>query len=520
MAQEADIQTNMTDLLFVHKFVDSSSLTHSRRAEKHSIASHVQSWRRRQKVKAVTTRQGKSKQPLKAKPESIEATSSPGHEVSLPLILSEAALSDTKSPPAVLNRTRSVHPGTHSLNLPEKTLDPFDASAVRLDEQAHMLLQYYIKVIFPSRFHAETRIRPAVKHQFDLAEQEVVRECLRNELHMITLLASSASRMQYMEKVPVQNGTDVYMQRALRALRLYVDEGPVASIQLVFDIYHLFTAEAYRFNNAAAKVHLKAAKVVVDQLGGQGILQKINPHLVETLAIGDLFVAAEDLSAPVFGRTFDPGFGTARLLRLETGLFRTQMGLRLLHPSQTAIVDAQTYQIVKEIIECVKIAVSTSEMPDPRSKALRWLHRRNLGIRHHLLSMTPEDPRTAALHAALQMWILCAFTRMGPVRTTKVMAPKLEGMLSKMTWQDWKGHEDIYAWILSIGAIASRETPLEPWFVEKMVIVMPGHFDLSTFEQLRQFSDQFFYLHSIQRPWLERLAEKLDLMTSSVKGVG
>jgi hypothetical protein len=134
--------------------------------------------------------------------------------------------------------------------------------------------------------------------------------------------------------------------------------------------------------------------------------------------------------------------------------------------------------------------------------------------------MAPEDPRTAILHTAIQMWILCAFTRMGPVRTTKVIAPKLKGMLSKMAWQHWKGHEDIYAWILSIGATASRETPLEPWFVEKMMIVMPGRGDLSTFEQLREFSEQFFYLHSIQLPWLERLAEQLDLMASSVTSVG
>lgn len=141
-----------------------------------------------------------------------------------------------------------------------------------------------------------------------------------------------------MEGTPAKEGTDTYMHRALKALRSHVEESPVASTQLVFDMFHLFTAEAYRFNNAGAKVHLRAAKAIIGQMGGQATLQKANSHLVETLVIGDLLIAAEEISAPVFDCTFDPGFGTAIHLNLSTGSFRTQVSLRLLNPVQDAIV--------------------------------------------------------------------------------------------------------------------------------------------------------------------------------------
>ena len=407
-----------------------------------------------------------------------------------------------------------MDPRTLSVHVPGTGIDPFDTSSTKFDEQTYILLQYYIKVVYPSRFHAETRSRSAQKHQFHLAENEVIRDCLENELHMITLLTSTASRMQYMERTPVKEGTDIYMHRALKALRRYVAETPVASTQLVFDMFHLFTAEAYRFNNAGAKVHLRAAKVIIDQMGGQAALQKANPHLIETLVIGDLFVAAEDLSSPILECTFDPGFGTAKHLSLTTGTFRTQIGLRLLNPAQVAIISPQTYQIVKEIIECVKVAIVTSTLQEPPSQALRWLHLRNLAIRHHLSYMPAEDPRTRALHTALQMWILIAFTRMGPVRTAKVMAPKLIDMLLKIGRQSWFGHEDIYTWILSIGAIAARETLFEKWFTDQMVR-LPLSEELASMEKLRQFSKQFFYLDSIQSKWLERLAKQVGLARNS-----
>lgn len=512
MGPGADRRPPAAELLFVHKFAHSDSLSHSEREERRSIATHVQTWRKKQKAKTVTTGRVRFEHQLKAKLHSIDKPS-PVETNGSTLSSAIPLLAPTSE--AEFDVVSVLHPGALSINLPGQGIDPFLTSAIKLDEQTHMLLQYYIRVIYPSRFHAETRARSAEKHQFHLAENEVIRDCLENELHMITLLTSTASRMQYLEKTPVKEDTDVYMHRALKALRRYVAAGPMASTQLVFDMFHLFTAEAYRFNNAGAKVHLKASKAIIEQMGGQEALQRLNPHLIETLVIGDLFVAAEDLSAPIFECTFDPGFGTAKYLGLATGNFRTQMGVRLLNPAQHAIVSSQTYQVVREIIECVKVAVCTSAVQEPPSKALRWLHLRNLSIRHHLLCMNSEDPRSMALHTALQMWILIAFTRMGPVRTTKVMAPKLRNMLLKIVWKSWVGHEDIYAWILSIGAMAARETVLEKWFTEQIVCLPTGD-EFCSIEQLRQFSEQFFYVDSIQSTWLGRLAEQIILARSPI----
>jgi hypothetical protein len=511
MAPEAGRHTQAPELLFVHKFAHSASLSHSQREEKRSIATHVQSWRKKQKLKTAAAGQVKFQHHLRAKSQSVDGTSSPDADDGtradpVQLLVPEAAVSRI-----TLNAT---HPRALTVKASGHSIDPFDTSSTKFDEQTYILIQYYLKVVYPSRFHAETRSQSPQKHQFHLAENEVIRDCLENELHMVTLLTSTASRMQHMEGTPLKQGTDIYMQRALRALRNYVAESPVASTQLVFDMFHLFTAEAYRFNNAAANVHLKAAKMIIEQMGGQATLQRAHPHLIETLVIGDLFVAAEDLAAPVFECTFDPGFGTAKHLGLTTGKFRTQMGLRLLNPVQSAIVNSQTYQVVKEVIECVKVAVVTSALQEPPSEALRWLHLRNLSIRHHLLCMTSDDPRTTALHTALQMWILFAFTRMGPVRTTKVMAPKLRDMLLKTDWQSWVSHEDIYAWILSIGAMAARETLHENWFVDQILRLCIIE-DLASLDELRKLAEQFFYLDNIQSIWLERLARQLSLARSS-----
>ena len=89
---------------------------------------------------------------------------------------------------------------------------------VTIDPETHEMLQYYINVLVSSKWLSDSRSSSKLSriHQ---GLTRVIRGCFENELHLDSLLAAMSSRMRYLEGWDVAPATDVFICRALRALR-------------------------------------------------------------------------------------------------------------------------------------------------------------------------------------------------------------------------------------------------------------------------------------------------------------
>lgn len=496
-----------TQLLWVNKSAASVSLSDSYAEERNKINSHIQTWRRQRKVQSdvcpSSPRPQKTLLPLGLRQHTTRRSkhSSKDDVISDVVSTEQQVTRRYQSDPWITLHENLHHPQQWSICLPGHAADPF--GFVCLDNQTHSLLQYYITVSFPSTWHTETKSGRAVEHVHRSAEMKMIRGCLEREIDMATMTAAVASRVENYEKVKVEGGTDKFMFRALKALRMHLAKNSLADEELVMDMLHLCCAEAYRFNTVEALVHLRACKRLVDTLGG---LRAIDTHLAESLSIADLVVASEQLMVPVFEIAFDPGFGTCKEFALPKSLADKTMGGRLLEFCQQHGA-WQSYMLIQEIIECAVVLRHTSSLnniPD----LLRWLHLRSLAVRHQLLAALPQDPLIRILHTALTTWMLQIFTRLGPRRMVKIIAPKLAELLRSTVWP--RPSLDVYAWVLTIGATAAQGMPHQGRFVEKLVS-LPQPFNLSTAADLFALQEQCLYLDHVQRPWMESLAATLCL---------
>jgi hypothetical protein len=127
---------------------------------------------------------------------------------------------------------------------------------------------------------------------------------MSSRLHIITLLAAMASRMEHLDKRSVQFGSNAFINRAIVAVREHLSHLRVVSVDEIWDVWNLWRAELIRGNYVAAKTHLQALKAMTEQIGGLEALDNVNSWMMESLVVGDLFMAIETLGPPVFPCTW------------------------------------------------------------------------------------------------------------------------------------------------------------------------------------------------------------------------
>lgn len=316
-------------------------------------------------------------------------------------------------------------------------IDAFQSSAIKMDYQSNLLLQYYISTVFPPlwRRMASVRSLPKEPHQFQIACRETMQQHMSSRLHIITLLAAMASRMEHLDKRSVQFGSNAFINRAMVAVREHLSHLRVVSVDEIWDVWNLWRAELIRGNYVAAKTHLQALKAMTEQIGGLEALDNVNSWMMESLVVGDLFMAIETLGPPVFPCTWDPGkAGTQGLENFRSDASLASLGCGILLHTKCQIVNAHLYAIIEDIIECIPILFHTWEDSSMETKVLKWEYRRKLAIRHRLSSFTTEDARADSLRIAWLVWsvlVLNLGSDYGVRRTVKVTAPRLKDALTK-----------------------------------------------------------------------------------------
>lgn len=334
-----------------------------------------------------------------------------------------------------------------------------------------------------------------------------------------------ASYMTYIDAVPSSGHGNFYIHKALQASQRYVESRQPITNRTIFNTFHLGCAEWYRYNLDAAVVHMNGAKAMVDSVGGLGSLQG---PLVELLLNGDAYIAAEMKRKPLWSHSdFESsddhpmiGYALQELQRILSGKVRTAAGL--LTASQQEIVPASLRWVILDLT-VVLSALRSSQSSDQKAKrlpqgGLHWIYIRNLAIKHRLLEMEFEDPRSEAVRIAVVMWIYMCFTYAGRRRSIKVIAPFLGQTLLELSNDDWEGHEEVHLWILCIGGLsATVGSDTHTWFLTEINNSPIGTLeDADTiFDVLVSLSHKFFYLEPAQMSILKALARGILSVRSS-----
>jgi hypothetical protein len=389
-----------------------------------------------------------------------------------------------------------------------EAIDPFNTTITRLDPSVLHLLHYYIHVLVPSKWHVDSQSNQKLA-RIEAASKNVIQGCLANELHMFSLLAAMASRMQNLEHWSTAPPTGVYIDKALVALRRYLYAKPFRiEMQVFYDMFFLCTAEAYRYNLAASMMHLRAIAQLIEGAGGLNQLE--NHMLLETLVQGDIMLAVEQLAPPVFPLTWDPGsFPHAQweVIKIVTPL--QKLGQAVL---KDPVLPLTLRTITHDIIQCVQVAQYVWTHPDSPNSDLEWIFLRYLAILHRLLNFNSASWQTEAFRIALIMWVMIIMTSLGIRRAVKIIVPHLKQALlaSEVDTeeQSWKERNGLLLWVLKVGSVASAGSSDEQWFVSQLAEVA-NRLQLWSQAQLRKFLLGYFFLDSAQSASLSALASKL-----------
>lgn len=484
-------ETKSQQLMFINKTADSASFSHSKGNERIRIHRHAYRNRRSEKSQDGTLHANSSI--VQAKYPRTKAVTSKGNPVtwgrelmlsfkSLPTATmtttSQEQSDATVSPANVLSELQ--HQTCFSLQIPtfpmneNDLVDPFGVTCVQVDPIIHKLLLYFIYVHHPNIWRLEHVVRSDKAYKFQCDAKLVVQTCLGDEYSMYCLLASMNGHMLHMEGIETGKDDCHFISKAITASQEYIKNGLPITTLMIFNTFHLGCAEWSRNNAKAAYIHLRAVKSMVDASGG---LETLDQQFAELLVLGDGYLAAELQKKPLFSHQELPpgdespmeGYGVYHLRKLLSGSIPTGAGLLL--SSQHLIVPSTLRCIILDL--AVGISILNSYFPTRMDRVapvavVHWVFRRTLINRHCLLDLEFEDKRIEAIRIALIMWTLRT-TGAGRKRTSRVMAPHLLKTMVMISQAHWNGHDEIRAWILTIGAISAAPYSNEnKWFIGEL----------------------------------------------------
>ncbi|EXJ67144.1 uncharacterized protein A1O5_09791 [Cladophialophora psammophila CBS 110553] len=539
--------------MFINKTADSDSLSHSHKSERIKIHSHVQKGRRYKKSDGgiVYAAPFPRLQPGRRVGDLDEGQDQPNHDKNhipksptqtasdlayfrsassipcsgdqslLPLDPNiDPLLWDYSQPyltPSGSPQSIPVFPASADVNF-----DPFDVTCVKVDQPIFSLLHYFLRVFHPNVWHLERTVQTDHEYAFRYDAMSVVQGCLHDKYNMFALLAYMASYMQDIDGIPPPGDSALYIHQALKASQNYVKSRQPITGRMIFNIFAMGCAEWYRYNREAAYVHLKAAKSMIDSIGG---LKSQDGPLVDLLLTGDAYVAAELQTKPLWSDSdFDNGddhpmtaYALQELQKLLSGT--VIIGSGLLNSAQQQIIPAALRWIILDLAVVLSVYKSSpSAAEDQPYGGLHWVHVRSIAIRHRLLHLELADPRSDAVRTAIVLWMLLAFTVTGRKRTAKVVAPFLRDQVRSVPEGQWGGHEEVHLWVLSIGALSAPVgTEDHTWFEAQIGSLSIGRAADADriFATLIALSERFFYLELAQKNDVRALADDIhDLQTT------
>jgi hypothetical protein len=237
---------------------------------------------------------------------------------------------------------------------------------------------------------------------------------------MYSLLSASTSRIQHIDGRSFEFAVDkehLFMGNALQLMQKRIESkatDPKSTEQIVLCIMFLGSAEAYRGNLEAARIHLRTALRLLEP---GGVKAMTDENLQGQLLMSDLFLACVDMQPCLCSPFYDPGPAWTLDLTDEEVLPPANINHGSIFLQKDSIIlPAPLGELVREILESYNIncRLKVAAMnPERAFQTTHWVTKRNMAIRAKLLAIVTVDPRLCALKVSIIMWTLLAMNITG-----------------------------------------------------------------------------------------------------------
>lgn len=334
-------------------------------------------------------------------------------------------------------------------------------------------------------------------------------------------MACTLTKNQHVDRLsfpPAVQKEHAFMEQALQLMQKRIGKKPTDEktlTHIVHCIMFLGSAEAYRDNASAARIHMHTA---LEILGPGGVMKLADKNLQGQILMADLFQACVNMTKTNCGYGYDPGPAAILGLSLEEKLPTDLVGHGQTFVEKDGIIlPSQLWQIVGDLLESYEVncQLNVAAMSQERAfETTHWVTKRNMAIRSRILAIETSDSRVFALKTAIIMWTLLAMNITGRVKTVKMMAVSLRSTLERLSLFAWEKYQDVHLWILLTGYSCARDDSYElSWFADQITntgawLYISG---VVTLDALEAFLHGFLYHPPVQKGRVERIAELLEL---------
>lgn len=296
----------------------------------------------------------------------------------------------------------------------ELIYEPISSSAsIQIDGTIHHTLHYYITRYSQVTWTYNPDTLRSEPYAFKDSVVRVINLAVGDPLVMYSLLSASTSRMLHVDRRSFDIAVDkehFFMGKALQLMRTGIGSetlGPESIEQIVLCIMFLGSAEAYRDNFDAARIHLQTALRLLEP---DGVMKITDKNLQGQILMSDLFLACVEMRPCLCTHDFDPGpVSSLKLTDEEVLPFDyANHGLSLLDKDST-ILPCPLRQYIREILESYRTHCEldiAAMNPERAFETTHWIAKRNMAIRTRLLAAVTVDPRVYALKMSIIMWTL------------------------------------------------------------------------------------------------------------------
>lgn len=429
-------------------------------------------------------------------------------------------------------------------------IDPFDSSVVVIDEWAHTLISYYMMVVIPSMFRADSQATKAQllnqsRHTSALFED--IQNCVSHRAHFYALLTSAASRMLRVEgkllipqklKTSRAQGPEHLKTLAIQSLRFRLSDTQVDDL-MVQDVYRLYAAEIMLGNFEAAEIHFSALNHMVNAIGG---VQKLTPYTMERVILLDIFSAVQRLSPPKLELTWDPGpfppCLSSKIKHISTDSCFAKLGQTLSNSVKSSVSHPALLTIISDLVPLTYAHLITwqdsqssdtsplhstnlepSNPPPYSAEGMHMLLLRRTALEHRLLSLPNPtiSPHQHQEAVRLTLLLFMGMTFADPARRTitgRLRSHLRETLAASTDLQDelWWPWTNLLLWVCCIASLASEEAgDTEGWeFFGRLAARCRAAEGLGSLESVKDVLSGFFWVQNTRESTTERLFRRFD----------
>jgi hypothetical protein len=321
-----------------------------------------------------------------------------------------------------------------------RLLEPFHCSAAKIDSTIHGLIHFSL-----ARIHATMWNDVPKECPWDVpdseAKQQMVYSCMPDKARLYSLVACTAGYMHQLKREPAKRQqAAVYLQSALVATRAQIDTNDLNREESLYAILLLAICGEMLDDCAEAVTHLRAAKHLVDQIGGLG---SINTFALRTLLRADLGIATLTLSQPVFALPWT--IPTSVVLDGLADSRLNEHAQKALLDLQHSYLPASLREDVRRIIKCAKVLPHVWKHPTTSSTVVGQILEPPSVVSYNILSISFQSQinagrrkRLEATKVTLILWTNSVVRSiMGEQQAPRSNFPTFSALVLKAKKQIW-----------------------------------------------------------------------------------